>query len=148
MLLTVISWGLNCLCPVINGMQMAKRKWPVMLGELASRHPIRSRGWEVNHNWLEVRQIRRCCEWDWRKGRFAGITHALCFIFFNMLRSFCLQFRLLHPDPLWCGKVRPAGQTTASKSQSLWLRDAPAGRRSADPVQTEEEPAWNVTWHW
>lgn len=147
MLLTVISWELNCLCSVINGIQTAERKWLAMLGERASRHPILSQGWEVNHNDAEVRQIRWCCGWDWG-GSFAGIAHSLCFILFYLLRSFCLQVCLLHPDPLRCGKVWPAGQTAASKSQSLWLRDAPARRRSAGPVQTEEEPAWNVTWHW
>lgn len=76
---------------------------------------------------------------------YAVFGASLCSLLSHLACSFCLQVRLLHPDPLRSGKVWPAGQPAASKSQSLRLRDAPAGGRSAGPVQTEGEPAWNVT---
>lgn len=136
MLVTVIDWELNRLCLVISGMQTAEGKWPVTSGERASvRHPILSQGWEVNHNRISA-VITQTSGPD----TLSALSYLLC--------CFCLQFRLLHPDTLRPGKVWPAGQTAANKSQSLRLRDAPAEGRSAGPVQTEEQPAWNMISHW
>lgn len=100
MLLTVISREFNCLFPVINGMQTDERNWPVMLGERASRHPILSQGWEVNHNRCRLDDVV-----DETGGKFAGLhTLTLLSCLTCSALSFCrfIFFILTHFDVEKC----------------------------------------------